>query len=66
MGLFGLFYATFCLGCKGVLGVQNFLEDEDHKTRYRNDEILMIRNHILLMEMYKDLINYILMQCLIY
>ena len=45
MGLFGLFYATFCLGCKGVLGVQNFLEDEDHKTRYRNDETNTYLDH---------------------
>jgi len=31
MGLFGLFYTTFVLGAKGVLGIKNSLEDNDYK-----------------------------------
>ena len=42
MGLFGLFYATFCLGCKGVLGIQDFLEDEDHIETTKQIPILTI------------------------
>ena len=39
MGLFGLFYTMFGLGCKGALNIKNSMEDEDHKTRYRDDEL---------------------------
>lgn len=38
MGLFGLFYTAFGLGCKGVSSIKNTLEDNENKTLYRDDE----------------------------
>ena len=35
MGLFGLFYTAFGLGCKGVSSIKNTLEDNENKTLYR-------------------------------
>ena len=38
MGLFGLFYTAFGLGCKGVSSIKNTLEDNENKTLYRDNE----------------------------
>lgn len=38
MGLFGLFYPTFVLGCKGAMGIKNSLKDSENKTKHRDDE----------------------------
>ena len=38
MGLFGLFYTVFGLGCKGVSNIKNTLKDNENKTLYRDNE----------------------------
>ncbi len=38
MGLFGLFYTAFGLGCKGVSNIKNTLKDNENKTLYRDNE----------------------------
>lgn len=45
MSLFGLFYTIFEIGCKGVNDVKNVIEDNDHKTRYRNNETNTYLDH---------------------
>ena len=45
MSLFGLFYTIFGIGCKGVNDVKNAIEDNDHKTRYRNNETNTYLDH---------------------
>ena len=45
MSLFGLFYTIFGIGCKGVNDVKNVIEDNEHKTRYRNSETNTYLDH---------------------
>lgn len=45
MGLFGLFYTAFGLGCKGVSSVKNALEDNENKTLYRDNECNTYLDH---------------------
>lgn len=45
MGLFGLFYTAFGLGCKGVSSIKNILEDEENKTIYRDNECNTYLDH---------------------
>lgn len=45
MGLFGLFYMTFRLGCKGAMGIKNSLEDSENRTKYRDDETNTYLDH---------------------
>lgn len=45
MGLFGLFYTIFGVGCKGINDIRNIMEDNDNKTRYRNSETNTYYDH---------------------
>ena len=45
MGLFGLFYTAFGLGCKGIDSINNVIEDEKNKTKYRNNETNTYLDH---------------------
>ena len=48
MGLFGLFYPTFVLGCKGAMGIKNSLKDSENKTKHRDDETNTYFDHSML------------------
>lgn len=45
MSLFGLFYTIFGVSCKGINDIRNIMEDNDHKTRYRNSETNTYYDH---------------------
>lgn len=45
MGLFGLFYTAFGLGCKGAMGIKNSLEDNENRVKYRHDETNTYLDH---------------------
>lgn len=45
MGLFGLFYTAFGLGCKGAMGIKNSLEDNENRTKYRDNETNTYLDH---------------------
>lgn len=45
MGLFGLFYTAFGLGCKGAMGIKNSIEDSENRTKYRDNECNTYLDH---------------------
>ena len=54
MSLFGLFYTIFGVGCKGINDIRNVMEDNDHKTRYRNSETNTYYDHKMNKRDYKE------------
>ncbi len=45
MGLFGLVYTVFGIGCKGFIGIKNSLIDDKNRNLYRNDETNTYYDH---------------------
>lgn len=45
MGLFGLFYTLFGIGCKGVSNINDAIKDNENRTTYRDNETNTYYDH---------------------
>ena len=45
MGLFGLFYTLFGIGCKGVSNINDAVKDNENRTIYRDNETNTYYDH---------------------